>query len=143
MKDLFALLDAIHIPFNRPEYQPGGGLTHCNQFTAEVCATYGFRGLEGLLANDIIDLLSKHDQWSSVPLNQAQELANGGTLVLAGFKSDPHGHVAIVCPGKEKFSGRWGKVPSLASVGKENTIGKGCNWSFSDMPLFWAWRPSL
>lgn len=143
MKDLYLLLDAIHLPLCRPEYQPGGGLTHCNAYVTEVCSLYGFKGLEGLVANQIIDLLSTHDQWSEVPMSKAQELANKGTLIVAGFKADPHGHIDVVCPGREKTSGRWGQVPSVANVGKEVFVGKGINWAFGEIPKLYALRSTL
>lgn len=142
MKDLFGLLDAIHEAFGRPEYAPGGGLTHCNQFTSEVCGKVGFSGLDGLLANDIVKTIAKHPDWSEVAIERAQDLANAGSLVIAGFQEDPHGHVAVVCPGKMKTSGRWGDVPTVASVGQVNQI-RGLNWAFSSMPTLWAWRPTL
>jgi hypothetical protein len=144
MKDALNLLDAIHLGFSRPEYRPlGDGTTHCNQFCSEVAMALGFKGLEGLLANDIIDLISKNDQWSELPIEKAQDLANGGSFIIAGLKANPHGHVVIVCPGKVKTSGRWGEVPSVANVGKDMFIGKGINWAFSDLPKLWVWRPTL
>lgn len=143
MKDQLSLLDAIHLPLNRPEYQPGGGLTHCNAYVNEVCQAIGWKSFDGLLANQIIDLMVSSDQWTETPLEKCQFLANQGTLVIAALKADPHGHINIICPGKEKTSGRWGLVPSCANVGKEVFIGKGINWAFSDMPKFYAWRPSL
>lgn len=143
MKDRLQLLDAIHLAFNHPEYAPKDGVTHCNSYVNEVCETYGFKELSGKLANDICDFLSTHPQWSEISMDKCQSLANEGTLIVAGAKAEGHGHVVVVCPGKEKSSGRWGNVPSVASVGKENTIGKGLSWSFSEMPKFWAWRPTL
>jgi hypothetical protein len=143
MKDNLSLLDLIHIAFSRPEYQPGGGLTHCNSFVSEVVTGYGFKGLDGLLANDIIDLISVHPDWSIITLEKAQDACNTGTLIIAGLKANPHGHVCLICPGKPKISGRWGNVPSVANVGEKNFIGSGINWSFSDLPTLWAWRSSL
>lgn len=144
MKDPYLLLDLIHTSYSRPEFMPNpDGTTHCNQFVAEVAAGLGFKGLEGLIANEIVDLIASHDQWSETPLNKAQELANGGTLIIAGIKEAGHGHVNIVVPGREKTSGRWGQVPSVANVGKENFIGRGMNWGFSNMPKLWAYRPTL
>lgn len=143
MRDRLQLLDSIHLAFSRPEYQPSNGITHCNQFVTEVSEGCGFKGLSGLLANQIIDLISEHEQWSDCPIEKAQDLANEGTLILACLKADPHGHVNVICPGKMKTSGRWGNVPSVANVGKENFIGKGLSWAFSDMPKLYAWRPSL
>lgn len=144
MKDLYLLLDLIHTSYCRPEFMPNpDGTTHCNQFVSEVAAGLGFKGFEGLLANDIVDLMTSHDQWSETALNKAQELANLGTLVVAGIKEVGHGHVNIVVPGREKTSGRWGQVPSVANVGKENFIGRGLNWAFSNPPKLWAYRPTL
>lgn len=142
MKDLYALLDAIHEAFSRPEYQPSGGVTFCNAFTAEVVSALGFRAISGMLANEIVDLLASSDQWSAIPLEKVQDLANQGSLVILGIHEDPHGHVCIACPGKTKFSGRWGQVPTVASVGAQNMI-RGTNWVFSDLPRCWAYRPTL
>lgn len=95
------------------------------------------------MANQIIDLIATHDQWAECPIEKAQALANEGTLIVACLKADPHGHVNVVCPGKEKTSGRWGQVPTVANVGKTNFIGSGLNWAFSDLPKLYLWRPSL
>lgn len=143
MKDRLVLLDAIHLAFNHPEYAPKDGTTHCNQYVNEVCETYGFKGLIGRPANDICDFLEHHSEWKEIKLDEAQFLANEGTLIIAGNKGTPHGHVVVVCPGHLKFSGRWGSVPSCASVGWTNTIGRGINWAFAQMPKFWAWNRSL
>lgn len=143
MKDPLTLLDVIHAAFSRPEYQPGGGLTHCNQFVSEVAAAYGFKGLDGILANDVIDLLSTHQDWSVMSFDRAQDAANDGSLVIAGLKAAPHGHVCVICPGRAKTSGRWGPVPSVANVGAKNFIGAGINWAFSDLPKLWVLRSSI
>jgi len=142
-RDVNALLDAIHLPLCRPEYQPKDGSTFCNKYVAEVCAAYGFKGMNDLLANEIIELISGSTNWSEVPLDKCQDLANAGSLVVACLRGEPHGHVNVICPGKPKTSGRWGSVPSCANVGKDVFIGKGINWAFSDLPRFFAWRPSL
>lgn len=143
MKDALTLLDAIHAAYSHPEYAPAEGVTHCNQFVNEVCSTVGFKDLNGKMANEIIDCVSTHSQWSEIEMERCQELANGGSLIVAGIKESVHGHVNIICPGKEKSSGRWGAVPSVANVGKENFIGRGVNWSFSVKPKFWVWRLTL
>ncbi len=143
MKDILWLLDAIHLPLNRPEYAAHSGQTHCNQYVNEVCGQLGYKSFEGLMANSMIDLLNTDPAWSKIDMNQCQVLANAGSLIVAGLKADPHGHVVVICPGKEKPSGRWGLCPSVANVGKEIFIGKGVNWSFGSIPSFWAWRPSL
>lgn len=143
MRNLLVLLDAIHIPLNRPEYVPLNGVTHCNSYVNDVCQIYGYKELDAKLANEICNILAQDPQWSEVPMEQCQDLANTGTLIVAGLKADTHGHVNVISPGRVKTSGRWGNVPSCANVGKEIFIGKGINWAFSDLPKFWAWRPSL
>jgi hypothetical protein len=143
MRSLLTLLDAIHIPFGRPEYQPRNGMTYCNQYVSSVCDIYGFRGFQGMMANQICDALSMSDAWTETKMDKAQELANGGTLIVAAIRGPEHGHVNVICPGRQKYSGRWQEVPTVANVGKENFIGKGINWAFSDMPKLYAWRPSL
>jgi len=152
MKDILLLLDAIHLPLCRPEYQPrevknaNGHIEHiscCNTYVNEVCQIFGYKEFEGLLANQMIDLMVSSPAWSLTGIDKAQFLANQGSLVIAGLKAEPHGHVCVCVPGKEKTSGRWGVVPSVASVGKEVFIGKSLSWAFADMPRFWAWRNSL
>ena len=143
MKDILMLLDAIHLPLCRPEYQPKEGVTHCNQYINEVCQAFGWKGFEGLLANQIVDLMASNDAWSEVSMDKCQFLSNQGTLIVAGIKEEGHGHVCVVVPGKEKTSGRWGQVPSIANVGKEVFIGKGLSYGFSSMPKFWALRSTL
>lgn len=143
MKDVFLLLDAIHTAFSRPEYLPGpNGLTHCNAFVSDVVTQCGFKEMDGLPANEIVKLLPMHPQWSEMPMEKAQEAGNAGTLIVAGILGDPHGHVCVVCPGRPKTSGRWGTVPTVASVGERNMIA-GLNWAFRNLPKLWAYRPSL
>ena len=145
MVDSLMLLDAIHLPLCRPEYAPlPDGTTHCNQFVDEVATAMGYRGFHGIVANQIIDMMAANgDHWSVINMEQAQDMANGGTLIIAGMKADPHGHVCVVCPGKPKTSGRWGVVPSVANVGAQVFIGRGVNWAFGVMPTFYVLRSTL
>jgi hypothetical protein len=152
MKDLLMLLDAIHLPLCRPEYQPRAAknangimerITSCNAYVNEVCEIFGYKEFNGLLANQMIDLMASSPAWSLIGIDKAQFLANQGSLVIAGLKAEPHGHVAVCVPGKDKTSGRWGVVPGIANVGQDIFIGKGLSWGFSEMPQFWAWRNSL
>lgn len=142
MKDLYGLLDIIHEAFSRPEYQPSGGTTHCNAFTSEVVSAFGFKAMEGLLANEIVEALGASDQWSEVAIEKVQDLANSGTLIVLGTHGEPHGHVCVACPGKTKSSGRWGQVPTVASVGAQNMI-RGMSWVFSSLPKCYVYRPTL
>lgn len=144
MHDWLKLLDAIHAAYSHPEYAPKEGTTHCNQFVHEVCSLMGFTGFEGMLANQICEEIAKNVQWvEETNYERCQDLANGGTLIVVALKGDPHGHVNVICPGKIKTSGRWGNVPSVANVGKENFIGRGLNWAFSSTPRLFIYRPTL
>lgn len=144
MNALLELLDAIHSAYSRPEYTPKEGKTYCNKFVSEVCTSIGFKDFDGMLANQIFDEIAKNVKWSEeTNLERCQDLANNGTLIVAAIKNEPHGHVVVICPGKIKESGRWGKVPSCASVGKINTIGKGINWAFSSSPRLYIYKPTL
>lgn len=140
------LLDAVHTSFSSllgPEYHTSPETTYCNVFVSEVCQLLGFREFNGKLANQIVDLVQTHPQWTEVEMENAQERANEGSLVIAGLKAEPHGHVVVLVPGKMKVSGRWGMVPACANVGRTYSIGRGINWSFRDKPKFWLWRHTL
>jgi len=152
VKDFLRLLDAIHLPLCRPEYQPRQAkdidgkivtLSHCNSYVNEVCEIFGYKEFGGLLANQMIDLMAFSPAWSLTGIDKAQFMANQGSLVIAGLKAEPHGHVAVCVPGKEKTSGRWGMVPGIANVGKDVFVGKALSWGFSEMPQFWTLRNSL
>lgn len=161
MKDRLALLDAIHLPLCRPEYapevlknsdgtpkkNPDGSLqtqTHCNGYVNEVCQLYGYKAFDGLRANDMVDRMYKDSSWALTRMEECQDLANEGTLIIAAWKNpNGPGHVCVICPGKIKDSGRWDKVPSCANVGEEVFIGKGIGYAFRTLPLFFAWRPTL
>lgn len=59
-----------------------------------------------LSANHLIaSIESSSGKWQEVGLRDLSRLANDGVLVVGGAVEVPNGHVIIVYPGKEKFSG--------------------------------------
>lgn len=67
-------------------------------------------------------------------LDQAQAIANDGRAVLAVYRSDGFGHVALILPGRSKVSRSWKKrMPNAASI-----IGTGAERSFLGAPLSYA-----
>lgn len=143
MKNLPLLMDAVCESFNNTSYKPTDENTFCNLAACAVALKMGCNELSGLMANDMIKFMSASKNWSEIPMDKAQILANQGSLVFATHEGSPHGHICTVMPGNEKFSGRWGKVPTVMNIGKDVFIGKGVNWAFADVPRFYAWRPSL
>lgn len=143
MKNLPLLLDAICEAYNNPSFLPREGKTYCNMASNSIALKMGCGDLAGRVANDIYDYMSASPNWSETPFDKAQFLANQGTLVFAARKDSPHGHICVVMPGNEKFSGKWGKVPTVMNIGKDVFIGKGVSWAFSELPKFYSWRPSL
>ena len=57
-------------------------------------------------------------------MGEAQALANQGYIVVAGWHSlsdTESGHVALIVPGEEEMSGKWGcKVPMTMDTGEDH-----------------------
>lgn len=160
VKDPIALIDAILDAYDNQAFLPNPvtGVTHCNQAVTSVCDAMGYLGLGGLTADEIIGKIQNNPDWSLVPIDKAQEFANQGSLLIAGLTSDElkqgHGHVVIIRPGKEVYSGKWGKCPRVLNVGIENFVARakkgpltnqpcGLNESFVDLPKIWVLRSTL
>lgn len=127
-----------------PAMQPRDDETFCNVATQVIGEAMGYTSFRGLMANQIIDLISSSDAWSYVPMEKAQDLANAGTWVLATERGDVHGHVCTIIPGEMVRSSHWSCLaPVCVNVGKDVFMGKGINWAFQDIPKLYAWRPSL
>jgi len=105
----------------------------CNVFLAKALqllfgiADFEFPGLPGqfLAANEIAHYVAAHpEQWtllgpasSQLALERAQTYANLNAPVIAVYPSAPHGHVAVVLPGRLEYSGQWNlHSPNSASV---------------------------
>lgn len=71
---------------------------YCNQSTSKVAQDYGINDLDHMRANDQVSYINKN--WKEVDSHTAQDLANKGSLVVAGLQnSEGSGHTAIVSPG--------------------------------------------
>ena len=146
MKSVAKLIDVIcnvYDTFLLPEYSSSTGFTYCNLAAEEIAISLGCNDFHGRLANDMIYIMQTSPDWSEVPMEKAQELANQGSLVFATHHKEPHGHICVIRPGLMKTSGRWGQVPSVMNIGRENFINKSINWAFSEYPKLYVWRLSL
>lgn len=160
MRDVVTLMDAICDAYDNPAFQPlEDGTTFCNLGVASVAHAMGCSDLGSKTADEMLAFIEASDSWSPVPFDRAQELANQGTLLVAGLTADQlrqgHGHVVVIRPGKPCYSGKWtSPTPRCLNIGKENFLARakrgpligmaaGLNQAFQDMPRIWAWRNSL
>lgn len=113
--------------------------TFCNLAVTHICGRMGYEKLKGMVANQIVDFLKRSEEWQPVDMSVAQNLANQGCVVIAGKQEDPHGHVTVIRPGLEEFSGKWQmKVPRACQVGATSYIGKTLSWAFKEVPEMWV-----
>lgn len=161
MRDLLGLIDAICDAYDNQAFIPlADGTTFCNQGVTYVAEAMGYKGFTDKNADEIVELLSSSDDWSLVPMEKAQELANQGSFLISGLDSktlgQSHGHVVVIRPGKTVYSGKWATnlCPRVLNIGSENFISRakkgpltnqpcGLNESFQPLPKIWAWRPTL
>lgn len=158
MRDLITLIDSICEAYDRPDLQPKDGVTHCNQAVCMVADAMGCKDLDFKDADEIIYFISNNPDWQEIQMNQVQEMANKGSLCIAGLDSralnSEHGHVVTIRPGRPVYSGKWGPTPRCLNIGAENFIARakrgpltamscGLNEAFVPMPKIWVWRPSL
>lgn len=159
MKDPIALIDAILDVYDRQDFQPlANGETFCNLAVIAVCLAFGCPDLSGKTADEIVLFLSSSPDWSLIPFEKAQDMANQGSLLIAGLDSvslrQSHGHVVILRPGKPVYSGKWGPCPRVLNIGAENFVSRakkgpltnqpcGLNESFVEIPKIYGWRNSL
>lgn len=159
--DVIALIDAICDAYDNQSFNPlADGTTFCNQGVNYVAETMGCKDFEGKNADEIVAFLSSSQDWSLVPMERAQELANQGSFLISGLSSEAlgqsHGHVAVIRPGKPVYSGKWNtsQCPRVLNIGVENFIARakkgpltnqpaGLNESFQPLPKIWVWRKSL
>lgn len=159
MKDPIALIDAILDVYDRLDFHPNpDGSTHCNQAVNAVCQALGYQKLAGLTADQIVAFLTASDEWSLTSLDKSQNLANEGSLLIAGLDSkalsQDHGHVVVIRPGKPVFSGKWGPSPRVLNIGAHDFIARapngpltnqpcGLNEAFVPLPKIWVLRTTL
>jgi hypothetical protein len=138
----------------KPLFDPEGRVlaTYCNIATARICRWMGYQAFGtgekskfNLLANAMRDHVVRSGHWGMCTGELAAEWASSGGLAIACFKSQPHGHVAVVYPGALVYSKKWScEVPSVANVGQRNGIF-GANWAFEHLPEFYKlnYHPEL
>jgi len=133
--ELLRLIDACCEVYDNPNYRPRGGMTFCNQAVMSIAEKVGYSKFKSMLANQMVAFMRSSPDWSPLKIEEAQEYANKGNLVVAGLQGQPHGHVVVVRPGMSGFSQKWGMaVPKVVNVGAENFIGKSLNWVFQKKP---------
>jgi hypothetical protein len=159
MKNLPALIEAILDAYDDVSLLPKpNGTTFCNIAVYGIAHALGCNQLDGKNADDILAFLISSNDWQAVPMIEAQDLANAGSLLIAGLNStelgQAHGHVVVVRPGVQTYSGKWGLVPRVLNIGSTNFIARGksgpltnapvgINESFIPKPHIFAWKPSL
>lgn len=161
VRDVLTLIDAICNAYDNQAFVPlSDGTTFCNQGVNYVSEAMGYKGFAGKNADEIVGILSTSDDWSPVPMEKAQDLANQGSLLIAGLDSEAlgqaHGHVVVCRPGRPVYSGKWATnlCPRTLNIGAENFIARakkgaltnqpcGLNESFQPLPKIWVWRQSL
>jgi hypothetical protein len=114
----------------------------------------GVKDLKNKTANEIVDLISSSDDWSEVGMDEVQDLANKGEVVVAGTKGeikkdkngDPikddngndvlsSGHVAMAVPGQEQSSSWGNDVPMVMDTGRNKRTSSqklSLSWTKSD-----------
>lgn len=158
MKDLITLIDAICDTYDRADLLPHDGVTYCNVGVSAVATAMGCKDFAAKTADEIIEFMEKSPDWSEVPFDKSQDMANEGSLLIAGLKStqlsQAHGHVCVIRPGKPCYSGKWGLTPRCLNIGAENFLARGkrgvltnapagLNQAFESLPKIHIWRPSL
>lgn len=117
--------------------------TFCNYGLQLIAGAFGLR-LKGR-ANKIIKEMRKSPNWRQVDFYDAARFANQGALVVAVREGILVGHVAVCCPGKPVWSGKWGiDCPICGNVGKDNWDPlRGINWAFTKIPDIYVWDDSV
>lgn len=87
---------------------------------------YGSDELSNVRANEMISHMQTSKDWEVVALNEAQDLANKGEFVVAGWQNSvpsKSGHVATIVPGQETmrlWNNEWQSIPNMAEAGYNN-----------------------
>lgn len=128
----FLLDDILGDVTLRPEKDAQGNIekTFCNIAVQRVLNAYAYHSMDGLMADDMCKFMDSAPEWISVNSGIAQLSANQGQVGIAAHPYVGHGHVAMIAPGKEAYSGHWGVLcPIVANVGK-NVGYMGANMAF-------------
>lgn len=159
MKDPIALIEAILDVYDRHDLQPlADGTTFCNVAVDSIAKAMGYTQLGSKTADQIVAFLEVSDDWSEIPMEKVQDMANQGSLLIAGLDSvalnQAHGHVCVIRPGKFVYSGKWQATPRCVNIGAENFIARakrgpltnqqaGLNEAFQPLPKIWVLRSTL
>lgn len=119
----------------------------CNQFVGKALEhLFGYKDFTSptgwLLANQIYEYVHSNPQiWKRLgnagdqrALQEAAAGADNGHAVIAIEKAEPHGHIALILPGKVAASGSWSlSVPASASflLNKPEKSYVGCRLSYA------------
>ena len=134
-------LDEIILPFyNKWDKVPNVIETHCSQFIADIMRSLDYNNFNGKTANGIIEIMYYDKLWQNI----LPEDWNQNSIVIAGLKGEPHGHVCILLQGDFEDSRHWKKqAPLCANIGKTNFWAKGTNYAFHDEPVYYLYKNKI
>lgn len=150
MLEIVELIDACCEAYDDPAFKPrdtsGDGIneTFCNFAVRSIASAVGYHHFPpDAMANQMIDFMASSPDWVEIQMDQAQDSANHGRLIIATQKAAGHGHICVVRPGIEAYSSKWErKVPKVINVGKTNFIARGVNFAFQTVPTFFLLQKS-
>ncbi len=95
-----AAVAALQVESN-PDFLPGAGLTHCNQYVRAVLERLGVR-IPAMLANDLFGWFSAPAAagWRRIDRVEAKLQAELGYPTIGVWRNPkgPHGHICLVVP---------------------------------------------
>jgi len=156
MEKVLRLLDAIleaYDSYHTSKDVTGDGQpeTFCNFSVDHVLARMGYEKMRNpggspMMANQMVDFMTRSADWEDVEMAHAQTFANDGRVVVAGREEKGLGHVVVVRPGIAERSGKYGmNVPKVSHVGANSYIGRGVNFAFdgTEPPKFWLLKEKI
>ena len=141
MRNLIGLFDAVCDAYDRMDFKPNpDGSTHCNQaVNAIAAAAFNYNGFRNMMADQIVQFMASGPDWSPITMEQAQDMANNGSLVVAGLTGadlgQAYGHVVVIRPGLPCDSGKWGAVPRCVNIGACDFLARGQSGVLTNMPV--------
>lgn len=136
------ILEICRLAVESGKFNPAPPKSFCNTFTNHVLNSLGYKGFDGLMANQIFAKMCVSPAWERCSTKDAIHYSNSGLVVVASQLGEAHGHVCVCVTGEPVFSWKWGTlVPTCANVGateKSVFCGKGVNWAFETMPSFFV-----
>ena len=155
--DVPRLIDAYSEAFDQffqpsPPFDAAGhpipSQTFCNEAVQYVLARFNYTKMAGMNANQMVDFMRRSSDWQAIGMDQAQDLANAGRIIVAGAENlipvppatEPHGHVVIIRPGRPEYSAKWQtNAPKCSNVGLRpfGKMGQSVAYAFHEIPEFW------